>query len=151
MADANQQVLMSMIKVVLTAMSNSNKAFYRKYGKEALPVIAGVMDQTGADWGKIMQQMSADRTMQSVAQLWLASGAAMGMGTEIVKVSDHSMHYQQSHCALGLEGTSRELCEAMMNIDRRRVSTFLGQEIDMNILKTRAAGDDKCEVVFSAK
>ena len=151
MADANQQVLMSMLKVVLTAMSNSNKAFYRQYGKDALPVIAGVMDQTGADWGKIMQQMSADRTMQSVAQLWLAGGAAMGMGTEIVNVSDRSMHYRQSHCALGLEGTTRELCEAVMNIDRRRVSTFLGQEIDMNILKTKAAGDDQCEVIFSTK
>ena len=78
-----------------------------------------------------------------------ATPAMMGMGTEIVGSSDSSFHFHQSHCALGLEGTSRELCEAMMTVDKSRVSRFLGKEVEMKILKTGAAGDEKCDVVFS--
>ncbi len=151
MASPNQQALMAVIKMLLSGVSNSNKAFFQKYGQEALPVIAAAMNQTGVDWGKLMQQVSAVRTMQSVAEQWQAAGAMMGMGTEIVSSSDSSFHFRQSHCALGLEGTSRELCEAMMTVDKSRVSTFLGRDVEMKILKTRAAGDEKCDVVFSAK
>jgi hypothetical protein len=149
MVEPSQELFLSMIKLFLSGMADSNRAFYQRYGKEALPVIAGVMNDTGAKWGRIMQQSSPNRTMQSVADQWLASGAAMGMGTEIVSVSHNSLHYRQSRCALGLEGTARELCEAMMNIDSRRVSTFLGREVNARILKTLAAGDERCEVVFS--
>ncbi len=151
MASPNQQALMSVIRLLLSGMSNSNRAFYQKYGKEALPVIVATMNQTGVEWSKLMQQISSVRTMQSVAEQWQASGAMMGMGTEIVGSSDSSFHFRQSHCALGLEGTSRELCEAMMTVDKSRVSTFLGREVEMSILKTRAAGDEKCDVAFSAK
>jgi len=31
------------------------------------------------------------------------------------------------------------------------VGTFLGQEVDMKILKSVAAGDKECEVIFSKK
>jgi len=39
----------------------------------------------------------------------------------------------------------------MMTSDAKMVSTLLGQEIEMKILKSIAAGDKECEVIFSKK
>ena len=44
-----------------------------------------------------------------------------------------------------------ELCEAMMTADKKMFSSLLGQEMDMKILKSIAAGDKECEVVISIK
>ena len=52
---------------------------------------------------------------------------------------------------LGIEGTSKGLCEAMMNSDKNMMSTLLGREVEMKILKSVAAGDKECEVIFSKK
>ena len=54
-------------------------------------------------------------------------------------------------CILGIEGTSKELCEAMMTSDTSMVSALLGQEVETKILKSVAAGDKECEVIFSKK
>ena len=71
---------------------------------------------------------------------------------EITELSDDVMRLKSSPCPFGLEGTSRELCEA---IDKRMwevvVSTLAGQEADVNVLKSVAAGDEHCEVVCKLK
>jgi len=36
-------------------------------------------------------------------------------------------------------------------MDKKMMSTFLGQEVEMKILKSVAAGDEKCEVIYSKK
>jgi hypothetical protein len=38
-----------------------------------------------------------------------------------------------------------------MIMDETRMSTFLGQEVEVKILKSVAAGDKQCEVIFSKK
>jgi hypothetical protein len=73
------------------------------------------------------------------------------MGMEMVELSDDNMHFKMSKCPVGLEGTSRELCEAAMAVDEKRYSTFFGQGIEMKILRTVAAGDRQCEVIFAKK
>jgi hypothetical protein len=39
----------------------------------------------------------------------------------------------------------------MMNTDKKMVSTLLGQQINIKIPKSMAAGDKYCEVIFSKK
>jgi predicted hydrocarbon binding protein len=56
-----------------------------------------------------------------------------------------------SKCPFGLEGTSKELCEAMMNLDKNMMSTFLGKQGEVKVLKTVAAGDKICEIIESIK
>ena len=73
------------------------------------------------------------------------------MGMEMVELSDDKMHFKMLSCPLGLEGTSRELCEAAMAVDEKRYSTFFGQGVEMKILRTVAAGDKQCEVIFAKK
>ena len=143
--------LVSMLMLMSNGEGALCKAFYRKFGKDALPVIKEVMTQGGVEWGKIMQQTIPVKSMTAITQQTSAMGSMMGIGIETVEASDNMIHNKLSKCPLGLEGTSRELCEAVMAIDHQRISTFFGQPIDMQILQTVAAGDKQCEFIFSKK
>jgi len=140
-----------MMKQMFMGMGALSKAFYQKYGKEALPIITEVASQGGVEHGKIMQQMTPARGMKAVGESLKMMGSMMGMEMEMVELSDDAIHFKTPRCLLGIEGTSKELCEAMMNSDKKMVGTFLGQEVDMKILKSVAAGDKECEVIFSKK
>jgi len=140
-----------MMRQMFMGMGTLSKAFYKKYGKEALPIITEVASQGGVGYGKIMQQMTPARGMKAIGESLKMMGSMMGMDMEIVELSDNVIHFKTPRCLLGIEGTSKELCEAMMNSDKKMVGTFLGQEVDMKILKSVAAGDKECEVIFSKK
>jgi len=140
-----------MMQLVMAGSGAFAKAFYQKYGKEALPIIAGVMRQGGAEWGKLAQQMAPSKGMKAYGESLQMLGLIMGMGLEVVELSDDKIHFKLSKCPLGIEGTSRELCEAMMNLDKSLMSAFLGQEGKVKVLKSVAAGDKICEVIESKK
>ena len=136
----------------MLAMSGAlSKAFYERYGKEALPIITEVMSKSGVESGKIMQQMMPVRDMKGFGEQFNMMGSMMEMGMETIELSDEAFHFKVSQCPFGIEGTSRELCEALMTSDVKRVGTLLGQEMEAKILKTVAAGDEKCEVILSKK
>jgi hypothetical protein len=99
----------------------------------------------------MMQKMMPVKTMKTVGESLKMMGSAMGMDTEIMELSDNVIHFKVRQCPLGIEGTSKGLCEAMMTSDRKMIGTFLGQEVDMKIPKSVAAGDKECEVIFSIK
>lgn len=127
------------------------KAFYKRYGKEALPIITEVMSQGGVGWGKIMQQMGPVKGMKGVGEAYKRMASMMGLKMEVVELSDKASHFKTSQCSLGIEGASKELCEAMMAADKKAMSTLLGQEVELKILKCIAAGDKECEIIFSRK
>ena len=143
--------LIAMINLTTKGEGALCKTFYQKFGKEALPLVNGAMSQGGVEWGKIMQQSIPVKSMKAVAEQSKAMDAMMGLGMEMVEVSDNILHFKISRCPFGLEGSSKELCEAAMAVDEKRLSIFFGQGIDMKILHTVAAGDKQCEVVFSKK
>ena len=68
-----------------------------------------------------------------------------------MELTDDSIRFKVPKYVNGLEGTSKESCEAMMTSDAKMMSTLLGQEIEMQILKSVAVEDNECEVVFSKK
>jgi predicted hydrocarbon binding protein len=140
-----------MMKLMFMGMGALSKAFYEKYGKEAIPIITEVASQGGEEYGKMMQQMTPAKGMKAAGELFKVMDSMMGMGTEIIELSDDAMHFKVSQCPLGIEATSKELCEAMMTNDKKMLSTFLGQEVEMKILKSLAAGDKECEVIYSIK
>lgn len=125
------------------------KAFYQRYGKEALPIISEVMSQGGVEWGKMLQKMVPAKGMRAYGESLKMISSIMGMGVEVVELSDDKFHFKGSGCPLGIEGTSSELCEAMMDFDKSWMSIFLGQEGQIKVLKSVAAGDKICEVIES--
>ena len=140
-----------MMKHMYAMIGALNKAFYEKYGKEALPIITKVAGESGVESAKIIQQMMPVKDMKGVGELFKMMEMMIGMKMEIIELSDDAIHFKTSQCPLGIEGTSRELCEAMMTSDAKMVGTLLGQEVKMKILKSVAAGDKYCEVIFSKK
>jgi hypothetical protein len=138
-----------MVQLLMMGMGGISKAFYQKYGKEALPIIAEAYRQGGVGWAQLMQQMSPAKGMLAYGESLKMTGSIMGMGMEIVELSNDKIHFKVSKCPFGIEGTSKELCEAMMNIDKSMISTILGQEGKIQVLKSVAVGDKMCEVIES--
>jgi predicted hydrocarbon binding protein len=127
------------------------KAFYEKDGKEALPIITEVSRKSGVGSAEIMRKMMPVKDMKDVGELFKMMDSMMEMGMEIIELTDDTIQFKVPKCILGIEGTSKELCAAMMTSDAKMVSTLLGQEIEMEILKSIAVGDKECEVIFSKK
>lgn len=140
-----------MMKHMFEGMGALSRAFYEKYGNEALPIITEVATKGGVRQGEIMQKMMPVKGMKDIGEMLKMMGAMMGMEMEIIELSDDTLHFKGPKCMLGIEGTSKGLCEAMMNSDKKMMSTLLGREVDMKILKSVAAGDKECEVIFSKK
>lgn len=145
------QASAGMAKLLFIGMGDLGKAFYKRDGKEALPIITEVMSQGGVEWGKILQQMVPAKSMKAIGESYKMMAPTMGMKMEVVELSDKAFHFKISQCPLGIEGTSKELCKAMMATDKKAMSTVLGQEVELKILKSVAAGDKECEVIFSKK
>lgn len=139
------------MRLMMTGIGSLSKEFYRKYGDETLPIITSTAQQGGVEFGRIMQQMTPVHDMKSAAESMKMMGSMMETGMEPVEVSETTFHFRILKCPLGIEGTSRELCEALMMNDWEMMKTFLGKDLDMRILKTVAVGDRECEVVYTVK
>jgi predicted hydrocarbon binding protein len=126
-----------------------NKSFYKKNGKEALPIISEIAGRSGVEDAKNVKKMMKVKDMKDIAELFKMTSSMMGTGMEVIGSSDDKFHFKMPKCTYCLEGTSRELCEAMKNGEKMTISTLLGQEVKLDIVKTVAAGDKNCEVIFS--
>ncbi len=125
------------------------KAFYKKDGRDALPIIARVADNSGAQRAEIMRGMRSVKSMKDVAELFQIMDLTIGLGVERIELSDRVFRFKIANCPYGIDGTSRELCEAMMAADKKTINALLGNEVEMKIYQTKAAGDQACEIAFS--
>jgi predicted hydrocarbon binding protein len=149
--EQSAQASAAMMKLMFMGMGALAKTFYQKDGKTALPLITEVMSQGGVEYGKIMQQMVPAKSMKGVGEMYKQMGAMMGMGVKVVELSDKALQVSAPQCPMGLEGTSKELCEAMMMSDKMGIGHLLGKEVELKVLKTVAAGDKQCEFIYSTK
>jgi hypothetical protein len=140
-----------MMKHMFAGLGAMGRAFYEKCGDEALPIIAEGARKSGVGQAEIMQKMMPVKGMKDIGEMFKMMGGTIGMQMQIMELSDDKLHFKTPNCMLGIEGTSKGLCEAMMNSDRSMMSTLLGREVEMNVLKSVAAGDKECEVIFSSK
>lgn len=138
-----------MIKHMYLTTGDFSKAFYIKNGQESLPMITEIVSKHGAELAEIMQKMISIKTMKDVGESYEMVNSVMELGIEPIESSNDAFHFKITKCPYGLEGTSKELCEVMMVADKKMVSAVLGQEVEMKIIKSVAAGDKNCEVVFS--
>jgi predicted hydrocarbon binding protein len=140
-----------MMKLMGNMVGDLSSEFYKKYGKNALPIIAKVSAKFGADSAKIVQKMMPVKNMKDFAEMYKMMMTMMGEKLETIKASDDVFHFKISHCPMGLEGTSRELCEAMLVSDNKMASTLLGRKVETKLLTSLGAGDKCCEYLYSRK
>ncbi len=125
------------------------KAFYEKCQDEALPVIDDILGRQGRALGLKVRNKLPDCSLSTVAANFMKNFDPQTV--EVVSLSDEKFHIRGTKCPFGLENTSRQLCEAVMAIDRELFSAATDGKTKMEIAKTRASGDSTCETIFTAK
>jgi hypothetical protein len=140
-----------MMKLMYNMMGDMCTAFYKKYGNDALPMISAVATKYGEPQAKLVKQMMPIKDLKDVAGMYKMMFGMIGEKFDVVNVSDDVLHFKVSSCPLCLEGTSKELCEAVMQTDRKMVGTLVDHPINIGIKQTLAAGDKYCEIIFSKK
>jgi len=125
------------------------KEVYKKFGKEALPIIKKVCGKQGRALGSKIMKKLPDNKLSTVARAF--SESFNPNSVKIISMSDETFHFQGTTCPFGLENTSRALCEAVMAIDEGYFREAVSDKIELKILKTVAAGDLHCDTIYTLK
>ncbi|MBD3253438.1 MAG: hypothetical protein GF383_00015 [Candidatus Lokiarchaeota archaeon] len=125
------------------------KAFYNQFGKKALPIIKEICRKQGKSLGLRIKKKLIDNNLPLVAKAFSKSFDQNFV--KIVNLTDTCFRIQGTRCPFGLENTSRELCEAVMEIDHEYFRTAMSEEITLEIVKTVAEGDSRCDTVYKLK
>jgi hypothetical protein len=149
--DEGMQKMAALMQLTAMELGAMIKAFYQKYGDEALPVVKEVMGQAGVVRGNYLRQGLSAPTIPVYCKEIMGLDDTIGMGLKVVEQSDRAFRFKSSHCPFGLNGLGPALCEAVMNADKMLLATCLGQEAEVKILQSVAKGDPICEVIESVK
>jgi hypothetical protein len=125
------------------------KAFYNKFGKEALPIIKEILGKQGRALGIKIKKKLPDSKLSTVAKAFTKNWDPSLV--KVLAITDELFHIQGTHCPFGLEYTSKELCEAVMEIDYEYFRAAVSDNITLTIKKTVAEGDSCCDTVYELK
>lgn len=125
------------------------KAFYEKCGDEILPVIDNILRRQGRALGLKAKSKLPDCHLSTVAKAFTKNFDPTTIN--VVSISDEKFHIQGTICPFGLENTSRQLCEAVMAIDREYFLAATDGKTTLEIIQTRAAGDPICDTLYTTK
>ena len=125
------------------------KAIYEKFGKEALSVIKEILRRQGRALGLKIRKKLPDNKLSTVAKAFSKSYDPKLVN--VVAITDEKFQIQGTTCPFGLENTTRELCEAVMEIDYEYFRTAVSDKIRLKIIKSVAEGDSCCDTVYELK
>ena len=125
------------------------KAVDKKFGAAGRDVLRQAMTEKGVEMGEMLKPMSPGKDFKSVGTFFSQAIKMFGVENE-VKTREGEVIVTASKCPYGLEGTNRELCEAMMAFDRNAVNT-ISPDVTLSIVKTVAVGDPCCELSIKAR
>ncbi|MFA7280635.1 MAG: L-2-amino-thiazoline-4-carboxylic acid hydrolase [Sterolibacterium sp.] len=130
------------------AIGEMARQLQKKYGDEALAIIAPILREYGLHSGQRLVKKLADRDLAGRVEGWLEPIIKAGLCEVIVREPTH-VAIRGTDCPLNLEGTNDALCNTCMRIDQGLVSALAEKEITLKIEKSLARGDGACEVHFS--
>lgn len=125
------------------------KAFHEKCGSGALPAIDDILGRQGRALGLKAAGKLADKRLSTVAAAFARNFDPATV--DVPCLSDEKFQIVATKCPFGLENTSRELCEAVMAIDREYFSAATDGRTTLRIVQTRAAGDPVCDTVYTLR
>jgi hypothetical protein len=124
------------------------KAVYKKYGKEGLQLIEQVLYAAGVRAAGRLKERKRDWDVKAAglayAQIydnWIGS-------VSVLEATKDRVLTTVPFCEYGCD--NRELCDAMMALDRGIVET-LHSDARISIEKSVSRGDDRCEVAVVRK
>ena len=127
-----------------------SQLFYEKLGKEAIPIIKKVWYEMGLASGKKLKGRKSTHDFKSAAIIICERTKRNGaIGT--YEISDELYHITSDigyKCDVGLEDAGCDICEAVMSINQGQFKSICDCDVEMNIVRSRAASDDCCEITF---
>ena len=121
----------------------------KKFGAAGRDVLRQVMTEKGVEMGEMLKPMSPGKDFKSVGTFFSQAVKMFGVENQ-VETKEGEVILTASKCPYGLEGTNRELCEAMMAFDKTAVNT-ISPSVTLRVVKTVAIGDPLCELSIKAK
>jgi len=122
------------------------RAFYEKFGKDTIPIIKEICGRQGRALGLKIKKKLPNNNLSTVAKAFSQSYDPNDV--KVVALSDEKFQIQGTKCPFGLENTSRELCEAVMEIDYEYFRAAVSKKIKLKINNTVAQGDSFCDTIY---
>jgi predicted hydrocarbon binding protein len=132
------------------ALSLMSKLFYEQYGAEAIPIIREVWYKMGLASGARLKK-HAHCDFKTTADVFVERDSKLGypdMRYEVSEQSYRSIAPAGLECAVGLDNAGLPVCQAVMSLNQGQFEAVFGNKVDLEIVKSRAAGDDWCEIVL---
>jgi len=126
------------------------RILYEKCGPEVLPVIAEVFKEFGITEGQKSRKKSQPADFAAAVKPLFGPGIEAGR-SELVELTGTKVIIRGFQCVMGLQGAGKEVCQAIMALDKAMLSELAGKPLRMEIRKTLAAGDEHCEVEFEVE
>jgi len=123
------------------------RLLYEKNGPEVLPLISSIFAEFGTIEGKKARKKLGDFGFVAALSTFFKP-AIDGKRAEIIELREDKLVLKGLTCAMGLKGAGREVCQAIMAVDKAIVSNLTGKEVKLNIKQTLAANDPYCLVEF---
>ena len=127
------------------------KRFYNKFGQEALPIIEDVFREWGTVLGEKRKAKMPKVDLRAAIEAYFGPALNREPKPKIIEPCEGRIELHNFVCPYCLNGAGRELCQAMMAMDRAMLETLLGDEIDYEVPKTVADGDEYCLGVITRK
>lgn len=128
-------------------------ALYERLGSAVLPVIEAVYGQYGYEVGIGLRRKWDPENLAEAMNAFIAMTNAAGFPSEVTMRGEMA-HWTGRRCPFGLEDTRREVCEAMMAMDRALIRALLelpADRVELVIEQSLAAGDDCCRGTVRVK
>lgn len=141
-----------MISSTRDALVQMSVLFYEEYGRKSLPIISKIWYELGQSTSARLSGNPHGADFKSVATNFYKRGQENASRTntappELEELTDSTFHYShvQDQCPLGLK--NRDLCEAIMCVDKGQIEAAIGNSVEFEIIQSAAAGDGCCEIV----
>jgi predicted hydrocarbon binding protein len=133
------------------ALAKLSRAVYEKFGEEALPLVTEAWHEMGIKAGKRIQSKKGISTFREAADDHVQMVLGFGDVYDFCTVTDRVYHARTrpgTPCDVGLENAGAPACHACMAVNKSQLETICGAPVDMEVPRSRAMGDDCCEVKY---
>jgi len=131
-------------------IGNIAKGVDERFGAEGRKLLAQIVGGMGSEMGKSSRSSCPAEDFKTVGMFWHNMVITIFGVEGRVEEKEAEVVFYYSECPYGLEGTSRELCEAMMAQAEKFIEA-LGPKLTMETRKTVAVGDPECEIAVKPK
>lgn len=142
--EAERKLLIGTIAFYCNLYGALCKAIYQRNPGQGLEVIRNVASEYGKMFGGVLKKRNPSASIKTLVEAQDDTCKKIGWKVTL-KGGNGEIEVIAEACPFGLENTSRELCDAVMNFDRGMWKA-IDPKLTLYIDKTVAVGDSQCSI-----